>query len=171
MLCSLALHHFTEEDAVRLLRALPRTYSADMFWSSDLRRGLFATVGVYLLTAMIFRDPMTRYDGRVSAARAFSFREFACARATRRLEKFRPSPISFCAAGDLVGSAGSLRMRIFRQRKKRNAACSRAGESAAFLFRRWARCTRPCRIDPNCARGSRRGGRSGGEYFREPAAV
>ena len=42
---------------------------------SDLRRGFLATVGVYLLTAFIFREPMTRYDARVSAARAFSFGE------------------------------------------------------------------------------------------------
>lgn len=74
VLCSLALHHFTEEDAVRLLqhcRELTRRYVL----ISDLRRGFLATVGVYLLTAILFRDPMTRYDGRVSAARAFSFRE------------------------------------------------------------------------------------------------
>jgi hypothetical protein len=42
---------------------------------SDLRRGLLATVGVYLLTALIFREPMTREDSRTSAARAFSFNE------------------------------------------------------------------------------------------------
>jgi hypothetical protein len=42
---------------------------------SDLRRGPFATIGVHLLTALIFREPMTRQDGRLSAARAFSFIE------------------------------------------------------------------------------------------------
>jgi hypothetical protein len=42
---------------------------------SDLRRGWLATVGVYLLTALIFRESMTKYDGRLSAARSFSFRE------------------------------------------------------------------------------------------------
>jgi 2-polyprenyl-3-methyl-5-hydroxy-6-metoxy-1,4-benzoquinol methylase len=74
VLCSLALHHFTENDAVRLLqRCLELTQHYVLV--SDLRRGLFATIGVYLLTAFLFRDPMTRYDGRVSAARAFSFRE------------------------------------------------------------------------------------------------
>ena len=74
VLCSLALHHFSEDDAVQLLRhcrELTRCYVL----VSDLRRGLFATIGVYLLTTIFFRDPMTRYDGRVSAARAFSFRE------------------------------------------------------------------------------------------------
>ncbi len=74
VLCSLALHHFSDEEAVRLLRRC-RELSQKFVLVSDLRRGLLATIGVYLLTALIFREPMTRYDGRVSAARAFSFAE------------------------------------------------------------------------------------------------
>jgi hypothetical protein len=42
---------------------------------SDLRRGWVGTIGVHLLTATMFREPMTKYDGRLSAARAFSFSE------------------------------------------------------------------------------------------------
>lgn len=75
VLCSLALHHFEETDAVRLLGQC-RELSSKYVLVSDLRRGLLATVGVYLLTALIFRDPMTQTDGRLSAARAFSFKEF-----------------------------------------------------------------------------------------------
>jgi len=74
-LCSLALHHFPDDAAVQLLRRC-RDLSRRYVLVSDLRRGLLATIGVYLLTALIFRDPMTRTDGRLSAARAFSFREF-----------------------------------------------------------------------------------------------
>jgi 2-polyprenyl-3-methyl-5-hydroxy-6-metoxy-1,4-benzoquinol methylase len=74
VLCSLALHHFSENEAVRLLRHC-RELSRKFVLVSDLRRGPLATAGVYLLTALIFREPMTRYDGRVSAARAFSFGE------------------------------------------------------------------------------------------------
>lgn len=74
VLNSLALHHFTEEDAVRLLRHC-HELSGKFVLISDLRRGFLATVGVYLLTALIFREPMTRTDGRLSAARAFSFAE------------------------------------------------------------------------------------------------
>jgi 2-polyprenyl-3-methyl-5-hydroxy-6-metoxy-1,4-benzoquinol methylase len=74
VLNSLALHHFTEEDAVRLLRHC-RELSQKFVLISDLRRGFLATIGVYLLTALIFREPMTRIDGRLSAARAFSFAE------------------------------------------------------------------------------------------------
>jgi 2-polyprenyl-3-methyl-5-hydroxy-6-metoxy-1,4-benzoquinol methylase len=74
VLCSLALHHFSDVDAMRLLRRC-RELSQKFVVVSDLRRGLLATIGVYLLTALIFREPMTRHDGRVSAARAFSFAE------------------------------------------------------------------------------------------------
>jgi SAM-dependent methyltransferase len=74
VLCSLALHHFEEADAVRLLGRC-RELSDRYVLVSDLRRGFIATAGVFLLTALIFRDPMTRTDGRLSAARAFSFAE------------------------------------------------------------------------------------------------
>ncbi len=72
--CSLALHHFSEQDAVKLLRRC-REMSRRFVLVADLRRGLLASVGVYLLTAFIFRDAMTKADGRASAARAFSFDE------------------------------------------------------------------------------------------------
>jgi hypothetical protein len=75
VLCSLALHHFDENGAVHLLRRC-RELSNRFVLVSDLRRGLLATMGVYLLTALIFREPMTRTDARLSAERAFSFREF-----------------------------------------------------------------------------------------------
>ncbi len=74
VICSLALHHFSEEDAVRLLRRC-RELSRGFVLVSDLRRGLLAKVGVFLLTALIYRDRMTHEDGRISAARAFSFQE------------------------------------------------------------------------------------------------
>ena len=74
VLCTLALHHFSDEDAVTVLRRC-RELSRKFVLVSDLRRGLLATAGVYLLTALIFREPMTRYDARLSAERAFSFSE------------------------------------------------------------------------------------------------
>jgi 2-polyprenyl-3-methyl-5-hydroxy-6-metoxy-1,4-benzoquinol methylase len=74
VLCTLALHHFSEDDAVRVLKRC-RELSRKFVLVSDLRRGWLATVGVYLLTATMFREPMTKFDGRLSAARAFSFSE------------------------------------------------------------------------------------------------
>jgi 2-polyprenyl-3-methyl-5-hydroxy-6-metoxy-1,4-benzoquinol methylase len=72
--CSLALHHFSENDAIRLLRRC-RELTRRFVLVSDLRRGLLASVGVLLLTGIFFRDRMTQYDARVSAERAFSFGE------------------------------------------------------------------------------------------------
>ena len=75
VLCSLVLHHFSSEDAVRLLRNC-RELSREFVLVSDLRRSYLATIGVHVLTATVFREPMTRTDGRLSAARAFSSAEF-----------------------------------------------------------------------------------------------
>ncbi len=74
VICSLALHHFSADDAIRLLRRC-RELSRRFVLVADLRRGILASIGVHLLTTFIFRDPMTRQDGRTSAARAFSFGE------------------------------------------------------------------------------------------------
>jgi 2-polyprenyl-3-methyl-5-hydroxy-6-metoxy-1,4-benzoquinol methylase len=74
VLCSLALHHFSDADAVKVLTRC-REFSRGRVLVADLRRGWFATVGVFLLTALLYREPMTRTDGRLSAARAFSFSE------------------------------------------------------------------------------------------------
>ncbi len=73
-LCTLALHHFSDEDAASVLRRC-RQLSRRFVLVSDLRRGILLRTGVYLLTAMVFREPMTRHDARLSAARAFSFTE------------------------------------------------------------------------------------------------
>ncbi|MEY2555321.1 MAG: hypothetical protein QOJ36_1142 [Verrucomicrobiota bacterium] len=73
-LCTLALHHFSDDDAVRVLQRC-RELSRKFVLVSDLCRGWLATIGVHLLTATMFREPMTKYDGRLSAARAFSFSE------------------------------------------------------------------------------------------------
>ncbi|MDD5198333.1 MAG: methyltransferase domain-containing protein [Terrimicrobiaceae bacterium] len=76
VLCSLALHHFSEEDAVRILRrcaALAQHHAL----VADLRRCAAGTLGVDLLTSVWMREPMTVADARTSVRRAFSFDEFA----------------------------------------------------------------------------------------------
>jgi SAM-dependent methyltransferase len=72
--CTLALHHFSEDDAVRLLQHC-RKLSRKFVLVSDLRRSWIAAIGVHLLTATLFCEPMTRYDARLSIGRAFSFSE------------------------------------------------------------------------------------------------
>jgi 2-polyprenyl-3-methyl-5-hydroxy-6-metoxy-1,4-benzoquinol methylase len=74
VLCTLALHHFSDEDAVGVLRRC-RELSRKFVLVSDLRRGFLLQAGVRLLTELIFREPMTRHDARLSSERAFSFTE------------------------------------------------------------------------------------------------
>jgi 2-polyprenyl-3-methyl-5-hydroxy-6-metoxy-1,4-benzoquinol methylase len=74
VLCSLALHHFTEADAVRALQKCA-TLSCGAVLVSDLRRSRRFSFAVYLVTAILYREPMTKFDARLSAARAFSFHE------------------------------------------------------------------------------------------------
>ena len=74
VLCTLVLHHFSEQDAVRVLQRC-REFSGSFVLVSDLYRGWVAKIGVFLLTALVFREPMLKYDARLSVARAFSFRE------------------------------------------------------------------------------------------------
>jgi len=74
VLCSLALHHFSDDDAVRVLEKL-RELSREHVLVADLRRSCWLSFGVYLLTAVIYRNAMTKTDARLSTARAFSFKE------------------------------------------------------------------------------------------------
>jgi SAM-dependent methyltransferase len=72
--CSLALHHFSDEEAIVLIRQTGVMTSGNILFS-DLERSDLGIAGIYALTALIFREPMTRFDGRLSMRRAFSFRE------------------------------------------------------------------------------------------------
>ena len=72
--CSLALHHFSDDDAIRVLQKC-RQLSRDHVVVADLRRSRWLSFGVYLLTAAIYRNAMTKTDARLSVARAFSFEE------------------------------------------------------------------------------------------------
>ncbi len=72
--CTLALHHFSDDDAVRVLQRC-RELSHKFVLVSDLPRSWMATIGVHLLTATMFREPMSKHDARLSIARAFSFSE------------------------------------------------------------------------------------------------
>jgi 2-polyprenyl-3-methyl-5-hydroxy-6-metoxy-1,4-benzoquinol methylase len=94
VLCSLALHHFEEGAAVQLLRRC-RDLSRRYVLVSDLRRGLLATIGVYLLTALVFREPMTQTDARLSAERAFSFHEFKSLAERAAWENFGHAKFAF----------------------------------------------------------------------------
>jgi ubiquinone/menaquinone biosynthesis C-methylase UbiE len=72
--CSLTLHHFSNDDAVRVLQKILELSTARIL-VADLRRARWLTLAVYFVTATIYRDAMTKTDARLSAARAFSFVE------------------------------------------------------------------------------------------------
>jgi ubiquinone/menaquinone biosynthesis C-methylase UbiE len=72
--CSLALHHFGEQDAVRVLREMKRVGRIGTA-CVDLVRGRIATFCIWLLTAVVMRNEMTRHDARLSIRRAFTHRE------------------------------------------------------------------------------------------------
>jgi len=74
VLCSLALHHFTNNDAVRVLQKF-RELSRARVLVADLRRTRWFSCAVWFVTVTIYREEMTKMDARLSAARAFSFRE------------------------------------------------------------------------------------------------
>jgi len=94
VLCSLALHHFAEPNAVKLLQR-SRDLSKRYVLVSDLRRGWFATIGVFLLTSVFFREPMTRTDARLSAERAFSLAEFSSLAQRAGWENFGHAKFAF----------------------------------------------------------------------------
>lgn len=74
VLCSLALHHFSEEDAVQVLRNARRLTTHHLL-VADLERSLLGGAGIWLLTALLLREPMTVHDARLSIRRAFSYQE------------------------------------------------------------------------------------------------
>jgi ubiquinone/menaquinone biosynthesis C-methylase UbiE len=79
--CHLALHHFAEADAVRVLRELRRVARRHVV-VADLERSRAAYVGVWLLVHLWLRAPMTQHDALLSVRRAFNREELvALARA------------------------------------------------------------------------------------------
>lgn len=74
VLCNLVLHHLEETDAIRLLRRC-RELTRGAALVSDLRRSRLAQAGIFAVTELFYREPMTRHDARLSAERAFSYPE------------------------------------------------------------------------------------------------
>lgn len=85
--CSLALHHFSEADAVLVLQRA-KELSRDKVLVADLERTLLTLASVYLITALYFREPMTRHDARLSVRRAFSYTELTVLAAQAGWENF-----------------------------------------------------------------------------------
>jgi len=93
--CSLALHHFTDDRAILLLRRA-RAMATRGILIADLERSDLGIAGIYLLTSFVYRAPMTRYDARLSFRRAFSYSEMRAIAANAGWERFghRRFPVS-----------------------------------------------------------------------------
>jgi SAM-dependent methyltransferase len=95
VVCSLALHHFSEADAARLLRRC-RDLSHRFVLVTDLERSLLTLAGVRLLTTFLYRAEMTRADGITSAWRAFSYAEFRALAETAGWQDFGHARFLLC---------------------------------------------------------------------------
>ncbi len=69
--CSLAIHHFSHENGVKLLREMNRI-SRLGFVVNDLSRSYIGAATAWLYTRLTTRNPMTRYDSVISVLRAFT---------------------------------------------------------------------------------------------------
>lgn len=71
---SLFLHHFREDDIIRLLRQFAELSTTGIILN-DLRRSLPAYLGIKLLTGIFSRSRMVKNDGPLSVKRAFVKKE------------------------------------------------------------------------------------------------
>lgn len=76
VLCSLSLHHFTPDDAIRVLREMDRLASAG-FILNDLRRGRLGFVAAWVAARLTTRNRLTRNDAPLSVRRAYTVAELA----------------------------------------------------------------------------------------------
>lgn len=71
VLCSLALHHFTSDDAVTVLREMTRL-SRVGFILNDITRGRLGLLSAWAASRVATRNRLTRHDMPLSVRRAFT---------------------------------------------------------------------------------------------------
>ncbi|MDQ3693107.1 MAG: methyltransferase domain-containing protein [Chloroflexota bacterium] len=76
VLCSLALHHFTPDDAGRVLREMDRLASVG-FILNDLRRDRLGYAAAWIASRLTTRNRLTRHDAPLSVRRAYTPDELA----------------------------------------------------------------------------------------------
>lgn len=72
--CSLVLHHFEPEEALRALRELGRVARKGVV-VNDLVRGPLGLLGAHAVARLMTRNPITRHDAVLSVRRAYTRRE------------------------------------------------------------------------------------------------
>ena len=76
VLCSLSLHHFPPDDAVRTLREMDRL-AVSGFILNDLRRGRLGYVAAWVAARLTTRNRLTRNDAPLSVRRAYTVDELS----------------------------------------------------------------------------------------------
>lgn len=74
VVCSLALHHFTNDEAIKVLQEMKRV-SRVAYMINDLRRCLTGYLAAQAYSYLLTRNKMTRNDGPLSVRRAFTVKE------------------------------------------------------------------------------------------------
>jgi ubiquinone/menaquinone biosynthesis C-methylase UbiE len=74
VLCSLTIHHFSDQDAVQLLKTMARISRIGII-VNDLQRNWIAASSAWLYTHLTTRNPLTLNDAYVSVRRAFTPQE------------------------------------------------------------------------------------------------
>lgn len=85
--CSLALHHFSDADAARLL-ARAEDLATRWVLVSDLDRNPISRFIISFLVRLVCKNEITRHDGRVSIRHAFSYGELRDLAETAGWERF-----------------------------------------------------------------------------------
>ncbi len=75
VICSLALHHFADHQAVRVLQEIDRVARFG-FIVNDILRSWSAYLGAWLDTRLLSRNRLARHDGPLSVLRSFTLHEF-----------------------------------------------------------------------------------------------
>ena len=139
VLCSLALHHFTEEDAVRLLQALPRT---DAALCSRLRSAARSVCDCRRLSShgrAVSRSDDAKLTGASQPRAHFHFAN--CMRSRNA-----PAGKIFIIAGFVLRGRRSgwicrkLENADLHDNARSAALRARRTRNGAFLSRRWAHC-------------------------------
>ncbi len=74
VLCVKTLHHFREQDDVRMLKELDRV-AAEGYIITDLRRSWVAWALITMLSRLFTRNRLTRHDGPLSVLRSYTVPE------------------------------------------------------------------------------------------------
>lgn len=76
VLCSLVIHHFSDDDAIRLLQTMTRL-SRVGFIVNDLNRSWIAAMVIWLYMHGTTRNPLMLFDSHTSVLRAFTAKELS----------------------------------------------------------------------------------------------